>query len=445
VGLSHHDGYWVCQTPPEHVGCSLMRLAHLTAGTGSFFCGTCLRDHALVKGLRRLGHDAFMVPMYLPLVLDDSGRSESTPLFFGGINIYLQQKFALFRHTPPWVDKLFDSAALLRQAGKRAGMTDPRELGEMTLSMIKGEDGNQVKELDKLTEWLIEQKPDVVCLSNSLLIGLVRRIREELRGPIICSLQGEDAFLDSLPEPYRESCWQLVQERASDVDRFVAPSRYYSDLMQERLRLDAERIAVIYNGIDLEGFAPADAPPKFPTIGFLARMCREKGLDTLVEAFIKLTRRVPAARLKVGGTQTDADRSFVNDLQSRLGQAGLGNAAEFRPNLTPNEKQQLLRELTVLSVPSRSGEAFGLFVEELASGVPVVQPNTGAFPELIDLTGGGVLHAPGDANALAEALEGLLLDPAYAVELGRVGRKAVAARFTSDAMAGNFDRLLQEL
>ena len=203
-----------------------MRLVHLTAGTGSFFCGTCLRDHALVKALRRLGHDALMVPLYLPLVLDDSGSREESPLFFGGINVYLQQKSAFFRHTPRWFDKLLDSPALLRQAGRRAGMTNPRELGEMTLSMIEGEHGHQAKELDKLVAWLVEQKPDVVCLSNSLLIGVARRVREELRVPIICSLQGEDAFLDSLPEPYRERCWQLAQERAADVDRFVAPSRY---------------------------------------------------------------------------------------------------------------------------------------------------------------------------------------------------------------------------
>ena len=260
-------------------------------------------------------------------------------------------------------------------------MTDPRELGEMTLSMIKGEHGYQVKELDKLVRWLIEEKPDVVCLSNSLLIGLARRIREELRIPIICSLQGEDAFLDSLPEPYREQCWQLVQEHSADINRFVAPSRYYNTLMQERLRLDADKTAVIYNGIDLEGFAPADAPPQLPTVGFLARMCREKGLDLLIEAFIKLARRVPGARLKIGGTQTDADRSFVNALEGRLEQAGIANTVEFRPNLTPTEKQQFLRELTVLSVPTRSGEAFGLFViEALASGVPVVQPNEWRLP-----------------------------------------------------------------
>jgi glycosyltransferase involved in cell wall biosynthesis len=423
-----------------------MRVIHLTAGTGSFFCGTCLRDHALVKALRRLGHDAVMVPLYLPLVLDDSGSSEGSPLFFGGINVYLQQKSAFFRHTPQWLDKLLDSPVLLRQAGRKAGMTNPRELGEMTLSMIEGEHGHQAKELDKLVAWLVEQKLNVVCLSNSLLIGVARRVREALRVPIICSLQGEDVFLDSLPDPYRERCWQLVQERAADVDRFVAPSRYYNALMQERLQLAPGKIAVIYNGIDLDGFAPAAATPKFPTVGFLARMCPEKGLDTLVEAFIKLAPRVPQARLKIGGTQTDADRAFVNDLTVKLRQAGIGNAVKFLPNLTHAEKQQFLRGLTVLSVPTRLGEAFGLFVlESLASGVPVAQPDNGAFPELIELTGGGILYPQGDANSLADALEKMLLDPARAAELGRHGREIVNTHFTSDAMARNFEKLLKQL
>ena len=423
-----------------------MRVVHLTAGTGSFFCGTCLRDHALVKALRRLGHDALIVPLYLPLVLDDSGSHEASPLFFGGINVYLQQKSAFFRHTPQWFDKLLDSPALLHQAGRKAGMTNPAELGEITLSMIQGEHGHQAKELDKLVAWLVEQKPDVVCLSNSLLIGVARRVREELRVPIICSLQGEDAFLDSLPEPYRERCWQLVRERAADVVRFVAPSRYYNALMQERLRLAPEKIAVIYNGMDLDGFAPAGARPEFPTVGFLARMCRDKGLDTLVEAFIRLAPRVPHARLKIGGTLTDADRAFVTDLTARLEQAGIVNAVKFLPNLTHAEKQQFLRGLTVVSVPTPRGEAFGLFViESLASGVAVVQPNNGAFPELIELTGGGVLYAQGDASSLADALEKLLLDPAHAAKLGRCGREIVNSHFTSNAMARNFEELLKQL
>jgi glycosyltransferase involved in cell wall biosynthesis len=423
-----------------------MHIVHLTAGTGSFFCGTCLRDHALVKALRRRGHDAVMVPLYLPLVLDDSGSSEGSPLFFGGINVYLQQKSAFFRHTPLWLDKLLDSSALLRRAGRKAGMTDPRELGEMTLSMMEGEHGQQAKELNKLLAWLVEQKPEVVCLSNSLLIGVARRVHEELRVPIICSLQGEDAFLDSLPEPYRERCWQLVRERATQVDRFIAPSEYYKALMRERLRLAPEKILVIYNGIDLDGFAPAAALPAFPTVGFLARMCPEKGLDTLVEAFIKLAPHVPDARLKIGGTQTDADRPFVNDLTERLGQAGFVHAVKFMPNLTHAEKQQFLRGLSILSVPTRSGEAFGLFViESLASGVPVAQPNTGAFPELIELTGGGVVYPQGNASSLSDTLEKMLLDPAHAAGLGRRGREIVKTRFTSDAMARKFEELLRHL
>ena len=425
---------------------SAMRVVHLTAGTGSFFCGTCLRDHALVKALRRLGHDALMVPLYLPLVLDDSGRQEESPLFFGGINVYLQQKSAFFRHTPQWFDKLLDAPTLLRRAGQRAGMTDPRELGEMTLSMIRGEHGRQAKELGKLIAWLAGQKPDVVCLSNSLLIGFAHRVRDQVRVPIVCSLQGEDAFLDSLPEPYRGRCWQLVQERSADVDRFVAPSRYYNALMRKRLRLPSEKIVVIYNGIDLDGFAPAAAPPEFPTVGFLARMSPDKGLDTLVEAFIKLAPRVPNARLKIGGTQTDADRAFVNGLNDRLGQAGLANRVKFLPNLSHAEKQEFLRGLTTLSVPTRLGEAFGLFViESIACGVPVVQPDTGAFPELIELTGGGLLYAQTGAGSLADALETLLLDPPHAAELGRGGREIVNARFTSDAMARSFEELLKQL
>jgi glycosyltransferase involved in cell wall biosynthesis len=387
-----------------------------------------------------------MVPLYLPLVLDDSSSRQESPLFFGGINVYLQQKSAFFRYTPQWLDKLLDSPVLLRQAGRKAGMTNPRELGEMTLSMLEGEHGHQAKELDKLVAWLVEQKPDVVCLSNSLLIGVARRLRQALRVPIICSLQGEDAFLDFLPDPYRARCWQLVQERAADVDRFVAPSRYYKALMQERLRLAPEKIVVIYNGIDLDGFAPGAAPPEVPTVGYLARMCRDKGLDTLVEAFIKLAPRVPQARLKIGGSQTDADRAFVNDLADSLGKAGIANAVEFLPNLSHAEKQQFLRGLTVLSVPTPCGEAFGLFVlEALASGVPVAQPNNGAFPELIELTGGGVLYAQGDANSLQDVLEKMLLEPAHAAELGRCGRKIVAARFTSDVMARNFEELLKQL
>src|SRR6266851_579612 len=131
-----------------------MRIVLITAGTGSFHCGTCMRDNALVTELRRMGHDAVMVPLYLPTILDEAPASPEVPRFYGGINVYLQQKSGLFRKTPRVLDKLLDSPGILKAAAARAGMTSARELGDITISMLKGEEGLQVKELDRLVDWL---------------------------------------------------------------------------------------------------------------------------------------------------------------------------------------------------------------------------------------------------------------------------------------------------
>src|SRR5260370_6243415 len=220
-----------------------MNIVQITPGAGAMFCGNCLRDNALVAALRKLGHQAVMVPLYLPITLDEPDQSNGVPIFFGGINVYLEQKSALFRSAPGWFHNLLSSASLLKWAGGRAAKTRPEELGELTLSMLRGEDGNQARELDELIAWLKTQpKPDVVCLSNALLMGLVRQVKSELGVPVACTLQGEDSFLDVLPEPHRTNCWRTLAERAAEVDVFIAPSRYFGDLMRERLNLPAERV-----------------------------------------------------------------------------------------------------------------------------------------------------------------------------------------------------------
>jgi hypothetical protein len=61
------------------------------------YCGLCIRDNALVKILRQMGHQVIMVPLYLPFTLDEADQSEGTPIFFSGINVYLEQKSALFQ------------------------------------------------------------------------------------------------------------------------------------------------------------------------------------------------------------------------------------------------------------------------------------------------------------------------------------------------------------
>ena len=438
-----------------------MNIIQLTPGAGAMYCGGCLRDNALVAALRKLGHEALMVPLYLPLTLDEEDQSTGTPVFFGGINVYLQQKAALFRGAPGWLHDLFASRRLLTWAAGKAAKTRPADLGELTLSMLRGEVGNQAREIEELIGWLKTQpRTDVVSLSNALLIGMVRRLKAELHVPVACALQGEDFFLDGLPESHRAACWRALAERAAEVDLFVAPSRYFGDLMRERLGLAADRVQVVYNGINLEGYAVEGQKPDgrrqmadgkengVPTLGFFARMCPEKGLDTLVEAYVLLRQRGRVGQLKlhVGGSCGPADGAFVNSLRERLQASGLLGEVEFHPNLDRASKLEFLRSLSVFSAPARYGEAFGLYViEALAAGVPVVQPRTAAFPELIEATGGGVLCGAGDAMALAEAVEELLLNPTRARALGEAGRRAVFQRFSAEAMAQATLRVYAEL
>ena len=436
-----------------------MNIIHLTPGAGAMYCGGGLRDNALVAALRKLGHRALMVPLYLPLTLDEEDQSAGTPIFFGGINVYLEQKAAIFRDAPGWLHDLFASRGLLKWAAGKAAKTRAADLGELTLSMLRGEAGNQARELEALIAWLKTQpRPDVLSLSNALLIGMARRIKSELHVPVACALQGEDFFLDALPEPHRAACWRTLAERAAEVDLFVAPSRYFGDLMRERLGLPAVRVRVVHNGINLEGYggegqkgAPLstlDPRPAAPVLGFFARMCPEKGLDTLVEAYLLLRQRgrLRQLKLRVGGSCGPADAAFVDSLRERLQAGGLLGDVEFHPNFDRTGKLEFLRSLSVFSVPARYGEAFGLYViEAMAAGVPVVQPRVAAFPELIEATGGGVLCAAGEARVLAEAVEELLLNPARARALGEAGRRAVFTRFSADTMARETLRVYGEL
>ncbi len=417
-----------------------MRIVVITAGTGSFHCGSCMRDNALVAELCRQGHDALLVPLYLPMVLDEDEATPNAPLFYGGINVYLQQKTGLFQKTPRVLDKVLDSPGLLRAAAGRAGMTSARELGQITVSMLSGEDGRQVKELDKLTDWLHKETPDVVCLSNALLIGLTRQIKHRTGAPVVCTLQGEDYFLDGLPESYRFTAWEILAERAAEADHFIAVSHYYGDVMRRRATLAPGKVTVVHNGIVLDGYGPASSPPDPPVLGYLARMCALKGLGTLIEAFILLkgTDRIPGLKLRVAGSQTATDREYVSGLQKRLANEGLADDAEFLPNIEKNEKIAFLQSLSVLSVPATYGESFGLYViEALAAGVPVVQPRHAAFPELIEMTGGGLLCEPDDPQSLADRIVELLSDPGRAREMGENGRQVVFKEFSVQRMADN--------
>jgi glycosyltransferase involved in cell wall biosynthesis len=432
-----------------------MNIVQITPGAGAMYCGNCFRDNALVRELRRQGHSVLMVPLYLPLTLDEEDQTNGTPIFFNGVNVYLEQKSAWFRHAPNWVHRLFASPKLLKWASGRAAKTRAADVGDITLSMIRGEHGNQARELEELIAFLkTHHRPDVICLSNALLAGLARRLKSELGAPVACVLQGEDTFLDALPESHRELTWKTLAERCADIDLFIPPTHYFANAMRSRLNLPPDRVRVIYDGINLDGYEPVQ-DSKFkvqssvnPTLGYFARMCREKGLDTLVEAFILLKERnrVKNLKLKVGGGCGPADLPLVEALRDRLKAKVFLDDVSFHPNVDRAGKLAFLRSLSVFSVPALYGEAFGLYVvEAMASGVPVVQPRHAAFPELVEVSGGGVICEPGDPKALADALEPLLLNPDFARALGEAGRKSVLERFNAAEMARRTATAFEEI
>ncbi len=424
-----------------------MRIIQITPSAGdSFYCENCLRDTALAQAMLKLGHDVLMTPLYLPLQTEPSDSAGVSPIFFGGINVYLQQKSAFFRRTPRWLDRLFDSPKLLRWLSRHAGMTSARDLGQTTLSMLRGEQGRQTKELERLVEWLDTQdsKPDVVCLSNALLVGLARCIRQRIRAPVVCLLQDEDGFLDGLPSPYSQQAWQAVAERANDVDQFIAVSRYYADVMRQRLALHPDRVSVVYTGISLDGCESGQISPGAPAVGYLSRMCPDRGLDTLVEAFIRLKKKdkLKNAKLRICGGSTVDDRVFLERIRGKLISCGVMDDVEFVPDFGRDARRAFLRTLRVLSVPEKQPVAYGLYVlEALAAGVPVVQPAHGVFPELLEMTGGGVLCEPNRAEAFAAAIEPFLLETQYARQIGQQGRNAVFEKFNINQTARDLVRI----
>lgn len=427
-----------------------MKIVHIVPGSGdTFYCENCLRDCETVKELRREGEDVSMVPMYLPLFQDNPDLVADAPVFFGGINVYLQQKLGLFRKTPRWIDKLFDADWLLRLVAHKSGSTRADALGGMTLSMLNGENGRQVKEVKRLIEWLrSEERPDLIHISNALLLGLAEALKEGVDVPIVCSLQDEDTWIDAMDERHSRLCWNAITERAKSVDRFIAVSRYYADEMLRRLGLPEEKIRIVPVGTDVDGFQTSALPLDPPVIGFLARMSECQGLGNLVDAFILLKKRGDSsnALLRICGGSTADDKDFIARQKAKLSAAGIDEDVEFLESFKRDERVRFLQSLTVMSVPVVQGAAFGSYmIESMAAGVPVVQPELGSFPEIVGDSGGGVVYSPNTPARLAETLAELLGDHERLNSLARAGQTAVRERYSVKRMAGGLLEVYREL
>jgi glycosyltransferase involved in cell wall biosynthesis len=427
-----------------------MRIVQLTAGTGSFYCGNCIRDTTLVKAHRARGHDAIIVPLYLPIVSEVlDHQSYTTPLFYGGINVYLQHRFVIFRKTPRWIDAMFDWSWFLKKASKKTHMTKASDLGELTVATLKGEGGPLNKELQRLIDWLKqEEKPDVINLSNILLVGLAPTLHQQLNVPVTCTLHGEDAFLNSLPEPHKSTAWNLIKEKAKSLAAILSVSNFYREVMAPLLGRSVDSIDVVHNGIDLAGFKPNNQVPEEVTWGYLAKMSPEKGLTTLVDAFIILKQQSQHTRVKlaIAGVATEGDEPYVDSLKTKLLEAKVDQDVRWFPNVDHEKKREFLRSLSLFSVPATYGEAFGLYlIEAAASGIPILQPHHGAFPGVLDKLGQGTLCEPNSPKALAEIASELLSNREQALTQARASCSTVHKYFSDGAMAERVEAVYQRI
>ena len=415
-----------------------MKIAYIAAGAAGMYCGTCIHDNTLAAALQKKGHEVVLIPTYTPIRTDEADVSIDR-VFYGGINVYLEQKLALFRHTPWMLDALFNSPILLKWLSRFSALTSVKDLGALTVSVLQGEEGRQTKELAKLVKWLDAYQPDIVQLTNSMFVGFAREMREILGVPILCAFQGEDIFLEDLIEPYKSQALELLQARVWDVDGFIAPCRYYADFMAGYLNIPVGKIHVVNLGVSLEGYSNAKKhTTEFPfVIGYLARICPEKGLHLLVDAFYQLTQRLGSdkIRLKIAGYLGKRDKLYFEGIIKQIDMWGLTHALEYSGEVDRDQKIEFLNGLHLLSVPTTYRESKGLYIlEALANGVPVVQPRHGAFPELIAATGGGILVDPASPDAIAGGILQLINDTDYREQLGRQGQEAVRRAFSDDVM-----------
>ncbi len=400
------------------------------------YCGACARDLALIRGLRARHHDVQVIPLYTPVKAESRESSPMTPVFFGGVNVYLQQHSAIFRHTPAFIDRLFDNPALLKWAGKFAVSTRAADMGPMTVSILKGREGHQRKELVRLRSFLQRgRRPDLLVITNSMLSAIALEVKRYLDIPVACGLQGEDDFVAQMAEPYCSQARRLMQQNARAIDLFIATHEAYAAKMADYLAVPAERVKAIRMGIDAQVYRNPGPRHRRPfTLAYLSVITPGKGLDLLVEAFRKLVNEEQRnVVLRVAGKVLN--RHYWRQITSTVAASGLYPSFEYLGELDFAGKVEFLRRCSALSLPTRFAEVRGMAVAEaLATSVPTVVPDVGVFPEMISLTGGGILVPTEDPAGLADAISQLMDNPEQADRMGRAGANGIVRYYTADRM-----------
>ena len=418
-----------------------MKIVYLITGSGgSFYCGNCYRDMLYVKAIRKVpGIQVNAIPLYLPPDNSEFGSALDKNVFFGAISLYLREKVPFLRKMPAFLDKIFDAAPMLKIAAKQAGTTRTEGLENLTLNMIKGDNSIRDNEVDRLVAYLVkDSKPDTIHLSNALIIGLASQLKKRLDIKVICSLQNEDDWIEEMIEPYRSKAWKMIAEEAVNVDAFVSPSQYYKDLFISKTGVTGNNIHIVPSGIESQIEIALSHVSHHPALGYYCRVNYQNGFDKLVDAFIRIKKqnRIPGLTLHVCGGFTSDDKPFIRKQINKLKDSGFMEFVRIYPEFQGNSKQEFFSNIDIMSVPVNKYDAYGLYILEAnTAGVPVVQPATGSFPEILEKTGGGITYFPDNVEKLAETLIDLFENETLRKELGEKGRTNVMEKLTLEKMS----------
>jgi glycosyltransferase involved in cell wall biosynthesis len=427
-----------------------MKIVYLITGSGgSFYCGNCYRDMIYLRAIRKVpGINASAIPLYLPPDDTNSETGMDKNVFFGAISMYLREKVPFLKNMPVFMDKLVDSRPMLKMAARKAGTTNPEGLEEMTLNMIKGENAFPEKELQRLIDYLCKDgKPDIIHLSNALIIGLARQIKKKLNVKIVCSLLNEDDWIDEMMEPYQSGAWKLIAREANNVDFFLTPSTYYKELFISKTGISGDNFHVIPLGFDPD-LKKIEKKDNYPAIGYFCRINSQNGIDKLVDAFIKLrsSNKLPGLTLHISGGYTGDDKPFIADQIKKIKDNGLKSSVRIYPEFHGNSKQEFFNNIDIMCVPVRKHDGYGLYILEAnAAGVPVVQPATGAFPEIIERTGGGITYTPDTVDELSANLMKTLSNRELCIELGKKGQENVLKGLSLIKMSEELSKVYNSL
>jgi len=304
-----------------------MKITYLIPGSGgTFYCGNCLRDKDFTASLKKTGNEIIIVPMYLPMGADDSPTD--SPIFYGAVTIYLKQLSSFFKKMPDWLLRFLDSKSILRLAAKQSGSTNPDGLEDMTISMLKGAEGNQADELEKLVYWLKNhEKPDVVHISNALISGLAEKIKKELGCVVVCSLQDEDEWIDEMKEPFAQNTWNLIESNSRFIDAFISVSDYYADVIRSKVNIPEHKIHVVHNSTEIWPDDKKSKVQDYQTIGYMSKISSQFGADILFEAFIELKKEKQFARLKLKytGGYTDDYKKIIKNIRQKSKKLNIAN------------------------------------------------------------------------------------------------------------------------